>query len=110
MGFGFLDDIVNTIGGAGRAVANTIGDTAKSVLVPITDVLTPITNVFGKAGGQIIDSAGKIIDRGLSIADRAADLGLGAFQGFTDLLKSPFFMIGVLVVGGIVVSKVISSK
>lgn len=100
---GFAGDVFNTVKGVGGSVFDSVKGVAGSVWDKVKPIGSKILGVAGKAE----ETAERVVEKIADKADRLTDNGIQAVGNVGNLLGNPVFMIGALVVGGIVLTKVL---
>ena len=105
---GWFDSVTSWVKGA----ANTIHDSVlkplfNSALKPLfNNVLKPMAEKAAQLASKVAEKAEKVVDAGIDFAVKQAD----NMASFGKMLSNPIVMIGGLIVGGLVLSKVLDSK
>lgn len=93
---GFLDSVGDWFTGA----AKTIDD---SVLQPVFHIGVKAYDTVGGAVTAIGNKVDRVLEAGVGVVEH----GAGAVSGFADFMKNPVVLIGGMVIGGLLLSKLI---
>ena len=115
----FFDDIWSGVRDFGSSIGSGIKDVSvgayNSVFKPVgefsyNEVIKPVANfayndVAKPVGNFVENTGGKLLDKG----ERLLDSSLNTFDNISNLLTNPIVVIGILIVGGIVVTKLLDN-
>ena len=93
---GFFDFVTDAWDGV-RDAATSVYDS----------VIEPVGSWVGGAAKTAYGAAESLVNRVVNKADRFAVAGINAFEGFNDLLSSPIFLIGGIVVAVVVLPQIL---
>ncbi len=104
---GFFDDLWDGVKNTANSIAGGVKDAAVSVyhtVAPaVTSVYEAVAPVVTKAVNGVVSVGERVVNR----LDDYAGVPLKVADSFNNILSSPIFLIGGLVVGGIVLTKMI---
>lgn len=119
---GFFDFVKDTWSTVSHGVSNAATSVYNSAIKPAiawtggaaetvySGAIKPAIAWTGGAAATVYGGAESVVNKVVDKWDRVTDKGIDAFGGIADFMSSPVFMIGGLIVGGIVLTKILDNK